>query len=303
MEEVKQMAETATGDLNQDVPNWDGIDTKDDDTPETDAPETEADTEEAAPDAPEADQPKGEDGEAEKADAGKQDTPEQTDQFVLKHLDKTVAVSREQVISLAQKGMDYDRIREKYDEVTTKLGTPEQISADREKLSFFGEIARQSGFRDVDDLIENVQAKQLSEREGLDEAVAMQRVRLDRKERELKAKEEKLSAEKTAEASQIDAGKQADEKRQADFSEFFQSEYGQMKPDDIPQEVWGIYGDGTKGYTLLQAVQKHENARLKAKMAALEKSKENKARSTGSADSAGKEKASDPWLSDLEARM
>ena len=39
----------------------------------------------------------------------------QADRFELKHLDEKRSVSREEVIALAQKGLDYDRIRAKYD--------------------------------------------------------------------------------------------------------------------------------------------------------------------------------------------
>lgn len=56
---------------------------------------------------------------ADRQDAAAEDTaPEEeaeTDLFTLKHLDEVRTVSRDEVIALAQKGLDYDRIRAKYD--------------------------------------------------------------------------------------------------------------------------------------------------------------------------------------------
>lgn len=50
----------------------------------------------------------------------------ETDLFTLKHLDERRTVNREEVIALAQKGLDYDRIRAKYDALRAKQ--PEQDS-------------------------------------------------------------------------------------------------------------------------------------------------------------------------------
>jgi len=40
--------------------------------------------------------------------------------FTLKHLGETRTVGRDEVITLAQKGLDYDRIRRKYDETSAR---------------------------------------------------------------------------------------------------------------------------------------------------------------------------------------
>ena len=49
--------------------------------------------------------------------------PEQPkeDSYTLKHLDETRTVGRDEVIALAQKGMDYDRIREQRDAAASRL--------------------------------------------------------------------------------------------------------------------------------------------------------------------------------------
>lgn len=40
--------------------------------------------------------------------------PENEGEFTLKHLDRTLSVDRDEVIRLAQKGLDYDRVKSRY---------------------------------------------------------------------------------------------------------------------------------------------------------------------------------------------
>ncbi|MDR3148794.1 MAG: hypothetical protein LBT88_02075 [Oscillospiraceae bacterium] len=51
--------------------------------------------------------------------AAEQTTAPDKAEFTLKHLGEEVAVSRDKAIELAQKGMDYDRIRQRYDRLKT----------------------------------------------------------------------------------------------------------------------------------------------------------------------------------------
>ena len=105
MDEIQE----STGTVSED---WDDISFDDltDDADEEDG---------AAAEAPEADQPTEEQAETEgepETEGTEQDEAKDADQlFELKHLDEVRSVDREEVIVLAQKGMDYDRIREKYD--------------------------------------------------------------------------------------------------------------------------------------------------------------------------------------------
>lgn len=144
-------------------------------------------------------------------------TPEADERFTLKHLDEVKTVGREEIIVLAQKGLDYDRIRAKVNEIesaknrkeTAPVKTPEQ---------------------------------------------------------------------------------QAAEKRTADIREFLE-EYGTaLDPKTIPPEVWASV---EKGKSLLSAYQSWENKQLKEENGTLKKTNENKARSTGSRETAGAEQTHD----------
>lgn len=103
-------------------------------------------------------------GNADRQEAAAEDiqpeAPVQTDRFELKHLDEVRTVSRDEVIALAQKGLDYDRIRAKYDalradqpgsagaelpdqEGQTPQTRPEQLSPPRDAAE---EAGRQRSF-------------------------------------------------------------------------------------------------------------------------------------------------------------
>ena len=93
------------------------------------------------------------------------------DEITLKHLDSTCTVTREKAVELAQKGMDYDRVRAKLESARSEL----------EELR--GWLKSVSGGRDEREFRDELSARALAEREGLEEADAIERVRLERERR------------------------------------------------------------------------------------------------------------------------
>ncbi len=84
-------------------------------------------------DTAEADQPEAEES-GEKTETGDTaetgaEAKESDPTFALKHLDEVKTVGRDEVVSLAQKGMDYDRIREKLDAATTETTRLHELEA------------------------------------------------------------------------------------------------------------------------------------------------------------------------------
>lgn len=61
-----------------------------------------------------------------------QETPETGEGYTLRHLDEVKTVGRDEVIALAQKGLDYDRVRSKLDAARLRLGGMED-GADRKQ--------------------------------------------------------------------------------------------------------------------------------------------------------------------------
>ena len=262
--------------------SWDDIDFSDivGDGEETETGATaEANGDGEAADGGEADQPAH--GEAEQADGAEpaEDvTPDEGDQtFTLNYLGAEKVVSKDEAVTLAQKGMDYDRIRQKHEETLSELTTA------KDKLSFFEQIAGSQG-KTLDQFIDEVAAEQLAAREGIDPAVALGRVQIERERKQLEAEKAKL-------AKGADEKATAEKKRQADI-EAFQKEYPDVfaklatDKNAIPAAVWE---DVNKGESLVAAYAKYERAQLKAELerakAEAEQIKQkqiNKSRSTGS---------------------
>lgn len=249
--------------------NADAADAAEEETPaETDEPEQEeTDTAETHL----------EDGAAEDAAEPEVRQEESADQrFELKHLEETRSVDRDEVIRLAQKGMDYDRIREERDNVRPEL----KLYKD-----FLSELADESGLT-VTELIDSVRAKRLeaSEKEKgneISEVDALLRVQRER-EAAQKAKPAEESIERVEKEKPSEV--QAEESRRESFARFAR-EYPDVKAEDIPAKVWQDFA-ANKG-DLADIYARHENTALKAKIAAMERNEDNRKRSTGSRKSSG----------------
>lgn len=246
------------------------------------AEETAPAEETAAEEAPEADQPteqQAEEPAAEQTPAQAQ-TAEADQSFTLKHLDEVRTVGRDEVIALAQKGMDYDRIRQRADE-------------DAEVVQFLKELAEKNGMS-VNDFIDRATAAARAQQNGGDIEAVLQQVKLERRERELQKREERLneSAQQQTRQSQADAQRAADIQR-------FRAAFPDVAPDSIPNEVWQ---DVAKGSTLTEAYSRWDNKRLREELEVARKNKTNAERSTGSRQSAGAADKQDEfdklWYSD-----
>ena len=210
-------------------------------------------------------------------------TPDDGNQtFTLNYLGAEKVVSKDEAVTLAQKGMDYDRIRQKHEDTLSELTTA------KDKLSFFEQMASSQG-KTLDQLIDSVMAEQLATREGIDPAVALGRVQLERERKQLEAEKAKL-------AKGADEQALAEKKRQDDITAF-QNEYPDVfaklatDKNAIPATVWE---DVNKGETLVAAYAKYERAQLKAENEKLKAEAEqikqkqiNKSRSTGSQSTNG----------------
>lgn len=183
--------------------------------------------------------------------------------FTLKHLDEVREVGRDEVVTLAQKGMDYDR-------KVTKLN-----NTIAEYEDFIKEMIG-PGNLSIEQFMDSVRAKLLIEnekREGrtLSEHDAIFRVQSARAD------------EAKAEAVQ-DKPAEADPHNVNEDIRRFVSAYPDVKAESIPQAVWD---EVNKGSDLLSAYTRHENAELRQKLKALETNNRNSQRSTGSRKTAG----------------
>lgn len=282
--------ETAPVDAFED--DWSDIDlndTADDSEEPVHAPEEKPEDPE-----PEADQQKEEDqagegqnGQTDEEKPEEDEEGEVADQqtFDLRYLGETKTVNREEVITLAQKGLNYDKVVQERN----------NMRAEHSKLkgyeSFLEELAREDGLT-IDALMDETRAEILAQREGIDKSVALQRVKLDRDKKEFQAEKQKATADQQAEAV-------ARQRQEDNFLRFIR-EYPDVDPKTIPAEVWKAYGDGAD---LVGSYTAYENKRLKEKLreteSALETERQNaknKERSIGSQKSSGADshKRTDP---------
>lgn len=242
-----------------------------------DEPDTESESEETEADADQQEADGNEGGDAdegteseEPGDEGSSDQGE----FVLKHLGEEKSVSRDEVVALAQKGLDYDRIREKWD------GVKDDIQKLRMYEGFLAELAEARG-GDIESLIDETRTRTLIARaeargEELTPAAAAAQA--------VKMRTDFMPAPADPEEAR-------QEKSQREITRFLQA-YPDVKAEDIPKEVWEDVNrnDGD----LLGSYQRYENKKLKDELKAMKKDledakqqKKNKARSTGSSKSVG----------------
>ena len=268
----------------EEADDWDDVDLSDvqDDDPDQGESEDEGTTDTTD----EADQQKEEPVEEEKpADENpEQEGQEEADQptFDLKYMGEIKTVGKEEVVTLAQKGMNYDRILGERD--TAKA----EVSRLQEYETFLQELAQPQGMS-VEDLIDNTRAQLLADKENLDPGVALQRVKLDKERKAFEAdRDQKQKAQQ--------AKDQETARRQDSFLRFYR-EYPDVEPKSIPKEVWDQFGAGTDlagAYARFEA--KSLRAQLqeaKEKLEAAETNAKNKERSTGSQQTAGAEQQMD----------
>ena len=244
---------------------------------------------EAASEAAGAETAGGEKPEAEDPTAPGDETGKNDPAWVVKHMGAERTIKSSEVTpELLQKGLDYDRVRAKYDEA-------------KPVLSMFTDFARQAGMS-VPDYVKHIRAE-AKKATGMSDADAKLAVDLEDREAAVSAKET---------AQQVESGVKAQREARikadlAEFSKAFPEVFEQAKSDPkvIPQSVWG---DVKNGLTLTTAYSKYAVAQARAEAqsaregAAVDSAnRRNAQRSTGSMQSAGQDKkSSDPFLAGFD---
>lgn len=207
------------------------------------------------------------DAEAEQSQAEER-TAEDADQYLeLKHFDEIRKVTKAEAKELAQKGMDYDRIRGKLSDAEANLAKLQKYEG------FLNEM--KGDFESIDDLINDSRARVLADKENISYEEAVNRIQTNIQKQQI---EQKLSPEAIRETM-----------RRESLQTFLQT-YPDVKPKDIPQEVWD---DMNKTNNLVASYAKYEAKKLAEENKILTQNAKNKARSTGSMKSSGKTYADD----------
>ena len=232
-------------------------------------------SEEGEPEAaePEADQPTEEQEPEKKGEEPKpeepapEQKPEEEDQFLeLKHMDQVKKVNREEAKALAQKGLDYDRIRGERDSMKAEHGKLKEYE------SFLNEL--KGDFPSIEAMMTDTRARMIAEKEGISYADAV-------------AKAKVLHPEQ----GQPDAKRENQPQENPAVQRFVQL-YPGVKAEDIPQSVWDEVkktGDLVSAYQSYERQkQAYEITSLKNEIATLKQNQRNASRSPGSMSSSGK---------------
>jgi hypothetical protein len=183
-----------------------------------------------------------------------------------------------EVLTLAQKGMDYDHVREERD----------GLKPMKEYEDFLQEVVKRSGAKDIGEQILRSRAMWLMQDEAekgndISEADAILRIQSGKHDK---------PADKPAEQPK-------EQDAQHEMLMRFIDEYPDVKAESIPKEVWD---DCAKNGDLVSAYRKYEIAQLKAENKKLKENESNRQRSTGSRRTAGattpKDVFDEAWDSD-----
>ena len=198
---------------------------------------------------------------------------EDADQYLeLKHLDEVKKVTKEEAKVLAQKGMDYDRIRSRAEADSAKVKKYED---------FLNEIKGE--FANVDDLMIDTLARVRSEKQG--------------KTYE-EVKKELTEAANQRPVQQAPTREQIQEQMRRESLTAFLTAYPDVKADTIPKEVWE---DMKVTNNLVASYAKYEAKKLAEENKVLKQNEKNKQRSTGSMKSSGatqKDEFDQMWYDD-----
>lgn len=248
----------------------------------SEAPEGEEETEEPDEEPDNSDEEQDDSHEEDSTEEPKNESEEGNQLFTIKYLGNEEKLTLDQMTELAQKGRDYDHIREERDNLKSET----KLSAeDKRKLAFLEDLAKRSNLT-VDEQIDRTRALWLVDEEygkgnEISETEALQRIQRERQN----AKED---TEHGGVEPQSGITPEVDR---------FLHVYPNVKAQDIPPEVWSEMRDVYKG-DLVAAYQAYEIRKLKGELAD-EKQKalneKNKERSTGSRRTAGTARQKDPF--------
>ena len=268
VEEVESQIEGEETETDADEDGWP--------TEWTDAAEESDDNEgETVEEKPKADQPTEEPKTEETKDAEKpaetepEQKAEEEDQFLeLKHMDTVRKVNRDEAKVLAQKGLDYDRIRGERDAMQKDYAQLKKYE------NFLNEL--KGDFPSIDAMMTDTRARMLAEKEGISYADAVA----------------KVGVMQQGAQPQQQAQVQQEQPKVPAVDQFVQK-YPGVKAEEIPQAVWDEVkrtGDLVGAYENYQntKVKDDKIASLEQEIETLKQNAKNAARSTGSATSSGK---------------
>lgn len=188
----------------------------------------------------------------------------------IKHMGEARTVTAAEITpELLQKGMDYDRVRERYDEA-------------KPVMELLGQFAQSAGMS-VTDYARYIRAETMKAT-GMSEAEAKRTMELEDREAAIAAKE--AEGQQVREREELERTKVAEDV--TEFAKAFPDVFAKAKDDPkvIPQSVWK---DVRSGMSLSAAYSRYAVAQAQVQAETSAKNAANAARAAGSMRSAGNE--------------
>lgn len=217
--------------------------------------------------------------------------------FTLKVNKEERTYNREEVISLAQKGADYDRVKDQLAASRqTESDLRTQLAQQKVQLDILAKVAKASNLK-VSDLLDNLQIGMLQKSENISADVAKERLLRMKAEDEAKALKESAQA-----AGKESTGKEKAQQDVADFRKNYPNvELSQELMDALLPSV--EQGKSlTESYREYTDKQKDDQiAQLKAELEAEKQNKVNRASSPGSQKDTGGKHTKDEYEDFMKA--
>lgn len=186
---------------------------------------------------------------------GESTPAEPTEPFLkIKYNKEEVPLTQEEVIALSQKGMNYDKLQERYNQA---INNP--------NLMYLNELANKNGM-EVDELVGYWRKQE--EEAALNELI-QNNIPEEMAQEILENRKFRQQMEQERKAKEIEASREQDWKRQQDE---FMEIYPDVNPKDIPQDVWDMWRNGTE---LKFAYMQHQNQELIKENAILKQNDKN----------------------------
>lgn len=189
--------------------------------------------------------------------------------FTLKNRDETRQVTREELVSMAQKGWDYDTVRQERDQLRQYRQEADPA------LTLVRSYAQRNGLS-VEQYIDLVRKQELIA-QGINEQTADAQIRVEKQQAAIRAQVAEAESERKRQEAIEAQARQRQEARKQGMVDFLRA-YPSIKPADIPREVWERVAQGE---SLVSAYTMHRNRQLEAELAAERQNRQNQQNTTG----------------------
>lgn len=209
--------------------------------------------------------------------------------FTLKYKGQESQYTREQLMELASKGLDYDGVRADRDRLRDKHPALAIIDRYAKQANMTREQYMQFAAQKADEAEAAPQIKALMD-SGVPEAAARElalRRLQETRAGQIQKQQQEEAAHKQTEAQKAEAQKQADYRALVDYA----NKNG-IDLKELPQEVIRDIAGGMKP---LEAYIRHENAQLRLKLSQHEQNQKNKQKNPGKVGVDAPAKVSDPF--------